>query len=197
MRKAFIYRSLVIMFCLSAQIVRAEEALSAAEREKALELLKSVNRLHTRNELAAMGGKVLPVLWVECQKPIVTDDELAWIFAVVAKIPGDREQFVELVAKHLQKKRIPTFGFFSALYLIKVTKSSKYAPDVAKRLCASDILSINVAETLVAIGTEKELLALEAWMKKDGRPDSDIIKKLMREKIEGLRDRLAKEKKSD
>jgi len=141
-----------------------------------------------------MGAKILPVLWEECNDSEASAKKRTYIFAIVSSIPGDRERFVQLAAKDLPKKG-QLLEIMVALNLIRSTKSKNYASDVGSLLkIPNDLLAVSVSETLAIIGSEKELILLDEWLKKDLRVESGPVRMGVRDGRDMLKERLQKDK---
>jgi hypothetical protein len=141
-----------------------------------------------RDKLVSLGTAAFLVYDAILADPNHHSLERARIFDVLKDVEGDRSRYVELAIQSLSHADTP-LRYAALRLLAKIGSKADTAPVVALLFDEERLIVYEAAETLVAIGSRRDLVAFDAWLRNaaTNKLDSLII-----EGIQKRRDALKK-----
>jgi len=162
---------LTLYLPLSAE-QRGDDSVVSKDRIRAL--LSAFEFKRERLELVGLGVSAFPIYEQLLNHPQVTVNEVVRIFGVIGEVKADRRGFVEHVIKRLTSPNGNVRR--SAVQLLGQIGSYRDAsPLVALLWDEERTVVYAVAQTLSLIGSERELTALDIWIKSGNhRADAEL-----------------------
>jgi hypothetical protein len=144
--------------------------------------------------LVEMGTKAFPAYEAILADPKTDPDSVGCIFAVLESVDADRGRFVDPAVRWLANP-----NWEARLYIVrclgKIGSSREVAPVVALLADENPEVVAVAARTLVAIGDQRALAAMDIWLNSGSNRNNEVLRKLVAESRDELKQRLEKEKK--
>ena len=145
-------------------------------------------------ELVALGEKAFPAYERILADPKATALEAGRIFSVLQHVKADRSRFVEPAVKWLTAP--DGDARWDAIRLLGKIGSRKDSPPIVALLWNEDRTVVRAAaETLAAIGGDRELMALDIWLKSGSHRTDVDLRRIVRQCRDALEPKVVEEKK--
>jgi HEAT repeat protein len=145
-------------------------------------------------ELDALGEKAFPAYERILADPQASAHEVTGIFGVLLAVKADRSRFVEPAAKRLTETERGVR--WCAVRLLGQIGSRKDSPPIVALLWDEDITIVRAAaEALAVIGGDRELTALDIWLKSGNHRTIVDLRRTVQQCRDALQRKVEEEKK--
>ena len=157
-------------------------------------LLRDKEFIPDLQELIRMGERAFPELERILQDPAVDSMEIRRIFAVVSAVQADRRRFIEPAVARLADRDVAVR--LSAVILLGRIGSRSDASPIVALLWDENVVVVNAAaKALSVIGGERELTALDIWIKSGNHRERIGFRQDVQQLRDALQRRVEDEKK--
>ncbi len=149
--------------------------------------------IERRRQLAAMGEKAFPTYEAILSDPKATKDNVWKVLSILHDVKADRRRFVKYAVARLRDANVSLRNV--AVSLMEQIGSVTEAPAVVPLLSDKEYLIVHcAAKTLAAIGSPRELEAMDKWLRGDKPNENPPLRQHVQKCRDELKKRLAETK---